>query len=230
MTTSLPQRTLGELRRELRTRLGFATQGAAAERNRDVLNSFLQEAQDYLAHSLSFPTRRLFVEMATVPGSTRYDWHDSHTDTAIDPANVQAVWIVPGEAQRTPLQYGIDEPQRAQTHRSMPCRYDTFNGQLEVWPTPDARYQLVVQTITPLPRFTQDRDRTHLPDRLLVLYALAAAKAHYRHPDAAVAGKAFETLCAHYRAKQHGVQRYFARAIPSGAAQVVRTAHGYFLG
>lgn len=41
-----------------------------------------------------------------------------------------------------------------------PVRYDTLNGQIELWPVPDrAGYGLLVEYIAGKPRFSQDTDR-----------------------------------------------------------------------
>jgi hypothetical protein len=225
MNAQLPHRTLGELRQALRARLGFARQGPAADGNREVLDGLLQEAQDYLAAVLPRPIQRILRE--TAPGSRWYDWHDPETDAPIDPTTVQAVWIAYPTEHPTRLAYGIREPHRAQTLRGLPCRYDTFAGQCELWPTPAACYRFIIEAPLPLKRLTQDRDTATFSDRLVFLYALAAAKAHYRHPDAAVSGKAFESLLAQTRAQQHGVQRYYRAGPSSGVAQVMSTPHGY---
>ncbi len=42
-----------------------------------------------------------------------------------------------------------------------------------------------------------------------LLYAIASAKAHYRHADAVIAGKAFDALLREYQSRQHGQRRYF---------------------
>jgi hypothetical protein len=222
------QRTLGELRAELAARLGTVTQGEAAQDQRALLDSFLQEAHEAVCAQLDDALLRKTAHRITSPGESRYDWHDPDTDAAIDALRVEAVGVQRGDVY-IPLIHGISASQQAQSGRGCPTRYERFDGQCWLWPTPDARYRVSI-TYCPLPaRFTQDADRPGVPDRLVFLYALASAKAQDRAPDAAVAGKAFEALLAQYKRRRHGARRY---GTPTGRAaipHVVRAEHGRFL-
>jgi hypothetical protein len=223
------QKTLGELRSELAIRLGYPTQGGAAQETRALFDSLLQEAHEYLCAQLDDALLRKTAQITTSPGESLYDWHDAAEDEEIDADRVHAVGVRCAESY-TPLIHGIREHQREQsTLRQTPSRYEMFNGQLLLWPTPDARYTVIVTYTAPLPRFVQEADRPGAPDRLVFMYALASAKAHYRHPDAAVAGKAFETLLAQHKSRQHGERRYFSGGAEteSRTPYVIRTAQGY---
>ncbi len=226
--SSILYRTLGELRHALRTRLGFVTQGSAADSNREVLNEFLREALDYVYQHLDGLVLVKEARRATSPGAALYDWHNVQEDEPIDAQRVQSIWLATDDTTyRTQLTQGISEVQQALPERGRPTHYDTLNGQLQIYPTPDARYTLFIRYLEPKARLTQDQDRPNLPDDLILLYAIATAKAHYRHPDAAVAGKAFEKLLTVYHTRQHEHRRYFAASSCPASGKVIATANGY---
>lgn len=223
-------KTLGELRRRLRARLGFAVQGPAAENNRDVLNDVLQEAHQFIADEVEVSAMRKGCAIKLSPGSYLYDWHNDAEDEDIDPALVTSVWIAWSDTIRNQLVQGITEAQRAQINlRDYPSRYDTTNGQIELWPIPGEACNLIIDYTASIGRFEQDQDRPSVPWRLLFQYALSVAKAHYRHPDAQVAGQTFERMLTRHKAAQHENRRYFATDPAPREPQVVRTATGYGL-
>ncbi len=57
------------------------------------------------------------------------------------------------------------------------------------------------------PRFTYQTDISGVSDRLVLLYALALAKSHYRHPDAQVAVSACTNLLRLEKIRQHQNRR-----------------------
>lgn len=138
MTNSLIQRykTYGELQAELKARLGFVAQGPSSNNNKAQMDSFLQEAHDYVYAQLEpIPMRKKTV-ISLEQGSYLYDWHNDIEDEDIDPGLVRSVWLVDGE-NRYRLVQGITERHREDTSRGQPVRYDTLNGQIELWPMPD---------------------------------------------------------------------------------------------
>lgn len=223
-------RTLGELMTELRARLGFVTQGSASKNNDAIIKSFLQEAHEYVYGELDPPSLRTKCAIALEAGSYLYDFHDDALDLLIDPTQVQSVWLWITETDRAELHQGITEVHRAQdTQRNRPERYDNLNGQIELWPVPDAPYQLVVEHIAVMGRFSQMADRPSVPDRLVFLYALANAKAHYGRSDAQAAATTFQNMLNKAKAKQKENRRYFAGSAQAGTPGVVWTASGYRL-
>lgn len=224
-------KTLGELLTELRVRLGFASQGSAARTNEATLKSFLQEAHDFVFSELDPPAMRKKSIITTQAQSYLYDWHDDAADEDIEPTSVLSVWVKVSGSIREQLTCGVSEADRSdEALTGQPEKYDTLNGQLEVWPTPDRSYDLIVEHTAVKSRFSQASDRPSVPDRLVFLYALANAKAHYRHPDAQAPAQAFQTMLSKEKARQKEGRRYFA-SIDSGdrEAQVVKTASGYVL-
>lgn len=230
MTNGLQQRyrTLGELRTELKARLGFVAQGPSSNNNNAVLNSFLQEGHDYLFAELQPTPSRKKTIIELQAGSYLYDWHNDIEDEDIDPAMVEAVYVINGSDQRIKLTQGIDERDRSYTSRSHPTRYDTLNGQIEVWPVPDRIYSMIVEYIAPRPNFAADADRPGVPDRLILLYAIANAKAHYRHPDAQAAGATFSQMLRKAKAGQHENRRYIVNECRDDVQTVQRGGDGSF--
>lgn len=225
-------RTLGELMTELRARLGFMVQGQAAKNNETIIKSFLQEAHEYVYGELEPPVLRKKTTIRLRPGSTFYDWHNDAEDEEIDPTRVLSVWLIVSPTLRDPLRQGISEIDRSySTMRQRPQKYDTLNGQCELWPIPEREYDLLIEYTAQRSRFDRLSDRTSVPDRLVFLYALSLAKAHYRHPDASAAGSTFATMLAKEKMRQKENHRYFYSGESRAAreTQVVRSANGYTL-
>lgn len=201
-------RTLGELLAELKARLGFVAQGPASNNNNPVMISFLQEAHEYVYDQLNPTPMRKKTVISLEQGSILYDWHNDEEDENIDPGLVKSLWIIDGK-ERFPLSQGIPEKCREDETRSMPVRYDTIDGQIELWPVPDKAYGLLVEYIASRPRFAQSSDRPGVSDRLVLLYALVNAKSHFRHPDAQSVAALFASQLRRERVKQHENRRYF---------------------
>lgn len=221
-------RTLGELMTELRARLGFVTQGSASKNNDIVIKSFLQEAHDYVFGELEPPAMRKKTIIKLVAGSFLYDWHNDQEDEDIDPGRVLSVWLKETESIRTPLRQGITEHDRSLDDiRQEPEKYDHLNGQIELWPIPDQPYDLIIEYTADKPRFDRASDRPGVPDRLVFLYALANAKAHYRHPDAQASATSFQNMLAKEKFRQKENKRFFMQGETTrGEQQVARTANG----
>lgn len=220
-------RTFGELLTELKARLSFVAQGPSSNNNNTVLSSFLQEGHDFIFSELDPTPARKRTTVTTEPGSVLYDWHNDIEDELIDPATVFGVHVTLSDQLRNPLSYGIDEAMRGYATRSYPQRYQTVNGQMEIWPTPDKAYDLIIEYTAPIPRFSQPQDRPGVPDRLILLYAIANAKAHYRQPDAQAAGTTFSKMLATKKSRRHEGRRYLAGSDGSEET-VMRQADGSY--
>ena len=226
-------KTLGELMTELRARLGYVTQGSAAKNNDIVIKSYLQESHEYVFGELEPPAQRNKAVLKLQTGSYLYDWHDDTTDQDINPGRVLSMWVKVSPSQSDPMAMGVTEFDRSfDTLREQPRKYDTLNGQLEVWPIPDREYDMVIEYTAERNRFERASDRPSVPDRLVFLYALATAKAQYGRADATAAATAFQNMLSREKSRQRGNRRYFAgdgndRA--GDVAHVVRTASGYSL-
>lgn len=233
--SALTQRnkTLGELLTELRSRLGFVTQGSASKGNEATLKSFLQEAHEYIYSELDPPSLRTKSIIPLETNSYLYDWNDDKRDMPIEPGQVLSIWVKSSDTTRRQLSQGISEHDRSnETIRAEPQKYDTIDGQLEIYPVPDQEYELIIEHIAGKARFDRASDRPSVPDRLVFLYALANAKAHYRHPDAQVPAKAFEVMLGKAKNKQKENTRYVAASMNESVSvnvQVARTSNGYTL-
>lgn len=221
-------RTLGELMTELRARLGFVAQGSASKSNDATIKSFLQEAHEYVFGDLEPPAMRKKATIKLEAGSFLYDWHNDVEDEPISPGRVLSVWVKVGDQIRERLSQGITETDRSfASLNGQPTKYDHLNGQIELHPVPDAAYDLILEYTADRGRFDRASDRTSVPDRLVFLYALANAKAHYRHPDAQAAATAFQNMLAKEKFRQKENKRFFMQGETTrGQAQVARTANG----
>lgn len=221
-------RTLGELMTELRARLGFVAQGSASKSNDATIKSFLQEAHEYVFGDLEPPAMRKKATIKLEAGSFLYDWHNDVEDEPISPGRVLSVWVKVGDQIRERLSQGITETDRSfASLNGQPTKYDHLNGQIELHPVPDAAYDLILEYTADRGRFDRASDRTSVPDRLVFLYALANAKAHYRHLDAQAAATAFQNMLAKEKFRQKENKRFFMQGETTrGQAQVARTANG----
>lgn len=221
-------RTLGELMTELRARLGFVAQGSASKSNDATIKSFLQEAHEYVFGDLEPPAMRKKATITLEAGSFLYDWHNDVEDEPIEPGRVLSMWVKVGDQIREPLTQGISEFDRSfSSLTGQPTKYDHLNGQIELYPIPDAPYDMIVEYTADRGRFDRASDRTSVPDRLVFLYALANAKAHYRHPDAQAAATAFQNMLGREKFRQKENRRYFMDTSTTRSdAQVARTANG----
>lgn len=172
--------TMQEILSELRARLGQVVQGPGTSESDPVLKSFVRDAHDSLVMELG-PTaavKRTIIKLE--PGSSLYDWHNDIEDEIIDPGRVNGLWIHRTESDRYRLRIGITEPMRASVDRGEPLRYDTLNGQIEIWPVPDTFYNMMVEYIASPGRFEQKQDLSAVPGRLVLQRALGLAQVYYQ--------------------------------------------------
>ena len=220
-------RTLGELLAELKARLGFVAQGPASNNNNPVMISFLQEAHEYVYDQLNPTPMRKKTVITLEQGSSLYDWHNDEEDENIDPGMALSLWLIDGQ-NRYKLIQGITERHREDNSRSQPIRYDTLNGQIELWPAPDrSGYGLLIEYIAGKPRFARDEDRPGVNDRLVLLYAIYMAKLHYRHPDYQAVSASFNALLSKEKAKQHESRRYFVKPPATPIGEVIGSDGDY---
>lgn len=230
MTNSLIQRykTYGELQAELKARLGFVAQGPSSNSNKAQMDSFLQEAHDYVYAQLEPTPMRKKTVISLERGSYLYDWHNDEEDENIDPGMVISVWLLDESENRFRMIQGITERHREDDSRSQPVRYDTLNGQIELWPVPDrSGYGLQVEYIAGKPRFARDEDRPGVNDRLVLLYAIYIAQVHYRHPSYQATSASFNALLSKEKAKQHEGRRYFIKPPVTPVGEVVGSDGDY---
>ena len=199
-------RTLGDLRDELARRLGFHTQGAQAQANRLLLESFVQRAQDKLWWMHDFPHLRKFaditVDRATdINGNPQVFW-DWPADCDHRRIYVVACWIT---GWWYPLEKGIEAPHDALTqsgYRAFPQRWDD-GPQLEIWPAPDQPYTIRIEYQRRPDPFTQPNHYCTIDSDLILLMATVEAKLHYGQPDAQAYADELALMTRRLRASAH---------------------------
>jgi len=200
--------TLGELRAELLSRLGFAAQGAAAGTLITTVDSYLKRGQEYLYWKYDFNELRRIHDYTVNPGQVLYDWQDD-----MEPRRLISVQVLFNGVWE-PLSEGIEwQHDTYVDSRYHPQRYDR-RDQLEIWPEPDSDYTLRVEYFQRLARFEQDGDRCTIDDALLFNYALGKAKRHYNQPDAQDYFDEVADLLRRLKSGEHGHKRYVVGEIP----------------
>lgn len=206
MATSTRYRTLGDLRGELLARLGMGAMGASGGANGALMNSFLRSAQAQLYTMADWSHLKGFKEIATGVGQNAYDYP---APCARDQRVLKVETHVAGQVVE--LREGITPSMWSTMEtRSQPARYERLE-QLLIYPKPDQAYTLRVWYIRDLGRFTQDNDRATLDDDLILLHALANAKAHYRQPDAQIYQGQLDTQLARIRGRSFGSNGVYRR-------------------
>lgn len=196
------QHTLGELRSEMITRLGFGAQGAAAGNIAVTVDSFLRNAQNYLYWKYEFNVLRKTYNWTAVAGQTLYDWPDD-----MEPRKAIGLRVLFNGIWQ-PMAEGIDYYHDTVVDtRYVPRRYDR-RAQLEIWPQPDGTYTIRADYYQRLVRFTQDNDRCTMDDHLVFTLALGRAKRHYKHDDAQDYFNEITDLTRQLQLAAHGDKRY----------------------
>jgi hypothetical protein len=73
-----------------------------------------------------------------------------------------------------------------------------------IYPKSDQAYTLRFWYVSDLGRFSQNNDRATLDDEMILVHALANAKAHYRQPDAKIYEGQLDTLLGSIRGQSFG--------------------------
>lgn len=209
------KRTLGQLRAELQTRLGFGMSGQAGIVNAPIMDSFLQDAQEQLYIVCDWRELCAFEERLTGVGQSLYDYP---TNCNVERIKRIAVW---NGAAWQELTEGISLEQRSFNVGDRPIRYER-RDQLEVWPVPAGQYNMRFEYVRTLLPFTESSARCSLPDRDVFLLALSNAKAHYRAPDADRYQKQADALLIRLRQKHRGQSVWMKQS--SGTSRAAKDA------
>ena len=201
-------RTLGGLRADLGVRLGF---GAAATNNGaliPILNNLLFAAQAELYWEFDWRALRTHVTDTLGASQLYLDF-----PAEIHPERVQWISVKYSNVWLPPLQRGISaEMYTSQDRPGVPTHWDlnssSGTAQIEFWPEPDTAYSVRTFGMAPLAAFSADADRTTLDSDLVFLKALADAKAHYKHEDAALYQGKFTALMANIANKNWAKRVY----------------------
>lgn len=197
-------KTLQQIRTELRERLAMATSGEAANRNTNLLNSFINDAYYLICNNLEIANyfRRAQIELQN--GEKYYDYYNDSDNEEIDSGKVLNVYYRKGE-NVIKLIKGITEYQRAAPENSEPYYYDTIfinKPQIEIYPSA-IEGTLVIEYQSGFKYLTAETQRPIVNDRLILLHALALAKSHFRHTDAQIIMQQFSQALRDEKGKQH---------------------------
>jgi hypothetical protein len=200
-------RTLGELRAEMRAKLGAASAGAAAGPNSTLIDAHLRDAQTvlYWTHDWAHLRHRWTDTLGMNETLLDYPSVDSAGVTySCNPDRVKWVSVYRGGVWSPPIQKGITASMYTyETNYSWPQRWEPML-QMQFWPSTDQEYPVAIFGIADLQRFTQDTDRASIDDTLIGIVATATLKAHYRQPDAAGAEKIADALLIKLKSKSWG--------------------------
>lgn len=201
------KRSLGSLRQELRDRLGFAAQGTQSGPNAAIMDSFLRQAQTMLYWEFDWKYLIKTTDITSQIGQNFYDWPND-----VDPDRLISVVIVDNAAATPniyPLIEGIDwQHDNYNTPQGRPERYERRN-QIEIWPEPDrSTFDIRLEYIQRLGAFTIDTDKATIEEDVILLFAIAAGKAHYRHPDSNNYLQQTERFLRRLKGKNMGLKRF----------------------
>lgn len=205
-------RTLEELRTELLARLGMAAMGASGGANRTLIDSFLRNGQSQLywmqdwRHLIEYEDKTIGV------GQNQLDYPDNcERDRRV--IRVETVY----SGQWRALSEGIPtEAWSTMDTQSYPIRYERF-AQVLIYPKANQVYTIRFWYVKDLGEFTQNNNRATLDDEMILLHALANAKAHYRQPDAQTYQGQLNQLLGSIRGQSfsnNGVYRRGEPAVP----------------
>lgn len=198
-------KTLGQLKLELLTRLGYAAQGYPPGMEA-LLTSFLQDAQEQAYWRYPVLHTEKWFAWKTQVGQRFYDVPIDCTKY-LNFRRITGAFLQDDDAW-FPLVAGINPLLFNQTMNSLPQYYE-LRETLEVWPAPDKPTYLVwLKGHIGLTSFTDDNDPTTIDSRVVFLYALANAKAHYGQPDAGRYDREAEILIGRLTAGTHYTKRY----------------------
>ena len=94
--------------------------------------------------------------------------------------------------------------------KSYPVRCERY-AQLLLYPIANQEYTIRFWYVADLAPFDVQGDRATLDDQMVLLHALANAKAHYRHPDAAVYQGQLSSLMGSLRGQSFSMDGVYRR-------------------
>lgn len=210
--------TLSDLRTRVLRRLGFGAQTATPPPGMaDLINDFLQSAQTLVAKKYPMLRTERFYEWTMVAGTRFYslsgdDEGTTSPEHVLDPHSVKWVGIEDLNGAFFPMYEGIPpEWYTTESNRGLPERYEIRQA-IEVMPSPDAAYKLIIKGHTKNFTFTGDSDVCTIDPELIFLLALANAKAHYQQPDAQNYFTQATSYLGDLIAGGHGTRRYVPKS------------------
>lgn len=196
---SLPlKRTLGEIRSDIQTRLGFGMAGQAGVVNSPLIDSMIRSAQNQLYEQFDWIELKSVEERLTGTDQQYYDYpEDCNVERII------GIWIK-WDGRYNPLSEGITFEDRNFSVGMVPTKYER-RDQYELWPVPKSNeYTIRIEYIKSLSALSVDNDRTSIPSELVYLHALSNAKAHYKQSDAETYATQLDALLDKLKSKHRG--------------------------
>lgn len=199
-------RTLETLRAEILARLGMGGMGPSGGANQALIDSFLRNGQAQLyrlqdwRHLIAYEDKTLGV------GQNEIDYPNA---CERDQRVLRVEY--PYNGQWTQLCEGITTEMWSNMETlSYPARYERYE-QILLYPKADQLYTVRVWFVKDLAPFTENGDNATLDDEMILLHALANAKAHYRQPDAQTYQGQLDTLLARLRGQSFGSNGVYRR-------------------
>lgn len=196
------KKTLGEIRSNIQTRLGFGMAGQAGIVNSALIDSMIQSAQEQLYLQFDWAELKAVYERSTGSDQQFYDY-------PVD-CNIERMtsFVIIWGGRHIPLKEGIEPQHRTLNAGSVPARYER-RDQIELYPIPQTdEYTLRFEYIKTLSPLIVNSDRTSLPSEIIYLHALSNAKAHYRQPDAETYASQLDALMNKLKAKHRSTKVY----------------------
>lgn len=208
--------TLAQLRQRIITRLGMAAMPAGLPGMTDLINDFLQSAQESLYRRYSVLHNERWFTWSLVAGQRFYDLPGNDDqigpnpcNKALDPRGIKWVGVSQDEDNWRPLIHGIAPTTYTSKTEAIPTHY-AIRACIEVWPAPsDATWKLRVLGKFGLGSFTADTDVASVDPEAIFLMALANAKAHYGQPDGGNYMQQLQVYIGDVVAGSHQTARYF---------------------
>ncbi len=199
------QRTLLDLRSDIQTRLGFGMAGQAGVVNAPLIDAMLRSAQEQLYEQFDWAHMKSVQLRQTGQAQQFYDYPP---DCNVE--RITGIYLTWG-GQMHELSEGIDHRDRSTQASTIPQKYER-RDQIELWPMPQALYDLRIEYVKLLSAFSANGDRASLPSEIVYLHALANAKKHYRQPDADTYASQLDAVLARLKMRHRGRTVYGRRA------------------
>ena len=206
--------TLAILRVRLLKRLGFGAHTANPPPGMALLmDEFISSAQVQLAMRFPELVSERFYTWAMTIGvrfyTTKADDADPSTpEFILDPKKISWVGVEDLNGTFYPLIEGINPLlYTTEANKGLPYRYE-IRQSLEVFPAPDAAYNLHVKGRPLNFPLVADADIVTIDPELIFLLALANAKAHYQQTDAQIYFTQVTTYLGLLNAGPYGTARF----------------------
>lgn len=219
-------RTLSTLQTELLARLGMGAMGASGGANATLTASFLRNGQAQLyrmqdwKHLIDYEDKTLGEDQNLLDYPTAGEMNGG--SCARDKRILRIETQYGGQWRRLDETIKTEHWDTMDT-QSFPSRYERYS-QLLIYPKADQAYTVRIWFVADLGVFAAANDVATLDDEMILLHALANAKAHYRQPDAPTYQGQLNTLLASLRGQSfgfNGVYRRDERAPPEPRPVVV---------